>query len=365
MARRISRRSRLVVYLGFVGLACSEEKPEEPSPEAPSATGAASAAGGSAETPPEGGGTSGPGPSNGGSGGTLGAGGSEASGLRGAFLQVLNAPSAEHFAGAVEKMAELKFDTAILQTESYLTSEGERNAVLEENLRAVLDAAGDHELRVFVGLVLPEYGNGSLTHAKDPEFVDTVVSASQTSIDLVMQRFGDHPAFFGWYLPLELWTPSTEGLFELPRYVEEVSQAAKLAKDLPVLISPFISDLATSPEPTQDLIEVLGSSVDYVALQDGVGARGLGVADLETKVKPYAQAVISACATTGCAAWMNVEAFTLPSEAAPTERFLGQLDLALELHIPAVSYEFSNYFLDGSGTPNALFLAVAERPSER
>ncbi len=276
--------------------------------------------------------------------------------LRGAFLQVPNTHDPAYWGKVVERMAELEMDTAIVQTESYLTSGGERNAVLDAHLLAVLDAAKANGLGVYLGLVLPEYGNGSLSHAEDAGFVNATIAASQDSITRVMKRFGTHEAFVGWYLPLELWTPDAAGLYELPRYVSEVSQSAKAAKPLPVLISPFISDLALTTEPTRALVEELAASVDIVALQDGVGARNLSASDLATKVTPFVEAARAGCESGGCELWVNAESFASGGGPAPIERFAAQLDAAHALGAFTVTYEFSNYWLDEDAEPGPLYV---------
>ncbi len=297
-------------------------------------------------------------------GGTLATGGSIAGTsdlpLLGAFVAVTNGQEPQYWDKVIVQMAALQMKVAIVQTESYLVpgSNG-RNAVTTDRLQAVLDAGAREGVEIWMGVALPERGNGDLTLAKDANFIDGVVAATKTSADLVNSRFKNSRAWAGWYLPLEFWTPDESGLGELPRYVDEGSAYLKSVNDLPVLVSPFISTLGVDPQLTESAFTslLLAADVDVVALQDGVGARKISAGDLSVRVTPWLEAVQRACESAGCETWLNGESFygVAPSVAALPSNFSQQLAVATSRSVPAISFEFSNYWLLSNGEPGALF----------
>jgi hypothetical protein len=274
--------------------------------------------------------------------------------LRGAFLEVTNDYSAGQWTAAVKEMHALHMKLVIIQTESYLTGTT-RNPVLETNIVAVLDAAAKANMKVWIGLVLPENGNGSELMADDDAFVRDVITASEMSIARIATKFANHAAFDGWYLPLELWTPGPKGLGKLPTYVDEVSALCKAAKVKTIAISPFISPLAEKPEATTSAFAGIlkQSDVSVVLLQDGVGARNVEPRDFPEKVTPYVSAMKAAVDDARGVGpdiefWINAESFqTLnPGTAnqkrvpAPLGRFPKQLELAGQ---DVVTYEYYNF----------------------
>jgi hypothetical protein len=325
-----------------------------------SSGGAAGQAGGNAGAAGFGGGAAGQAGGNPGAGGAAAgsAGESGAAGssgapavapLRGAFLQVLNTPGPAFWGSAVDSMAALGMDTAIVQTEAYFNQNNTLNAVDLVQLLAVLDAAANHGMRVWIGLVLPEHGNGNVSAAADPGFISNLVAQSQASADRVYANFGSHPAFAGWYLPVESWTPGAGGIGLLGDYIEQVSAYCRSVADRDIVISPFISDLASDPALTTTTYSaVLGASdVTVVAMQDGVGARSVPIADFGTRVTPYLQAMAQACAATGVAMWVNAESFA-GSAPAPWARFLAQLEAAHSVTPHVVTFEYAHFWM-GTG----------------
>ncbi len=270
-------------------------------------------------------------------------------GLRGAFLLVLNSEPASFYEGAVDEMAELGMDQLIVQTESYLTQPSfGRNAVDRALLRAVLDRAAQDGLAVSLGLALPEWGNGDVSAAVDADFVDGVIAASKSSLDTLLSEFADESAWTGCYLPLELWTPGSDGqLGELLRYVSEVSQYVRQKRACVVSISPFISDLASDDGVlTESAYAPLFAegAVDVVFLQDGVGARGQSSEQIAGNM-PYYAAMQRACAS-HCVVWANVESFE-PDFTTPAawSRFQVQIETLRDLVPDQVTYEYSHYFM--------------------
>ncbi len=155
---------------------------------------------------------------------------------------------------------------------------------------------------------------------------------------------------------MEFWTPGALGLGELPRYAQETSMYLKSVRDLPVLGSPFISDLGVDPETTRAVFTTLlqAADIDIVALQDGVGARQIPTSELATRVRPWLEATQAACDTAGCETWLNAESFFGPNAAAP-DGVEAQLGIASTHGLLAVTFEFSNYWIDEDGSSNELY----------
>jgi hypothetical protein len=287
-------------------------------------------------------------------------------GLRGAFLELSNDRSASFFQSAIEEMAELHMDIAVVQTESYLQQPNfARNPVDRALIRAVLDQAATSGLKVHLGLALPEWGNGDESLASNASFIDGAISASKQSLDMLLQDFAGHAAWSGCYLSVELWTPGSAGqLGQLPRYASEVSQYVKQKGSFAVSISPFISDSAKDDgAATRTAFAALlsASAIDIVALQDGVGARGLSTAKLDANL-PYYRAMIDACQSR-CEVWANVESFNSDfTTAASWERFLAQMQTLAPLVPSQITYEYTHYLMpSGAGAASATALNKAYR----
>ena len=207
-----------------------------------------------------------------------------------------------------------------------------------------------------MGLVLPEYGNGSLSHAQDQTFVDNLIAQSEISADRVDSTFGGHQAFGGFYLPFEPWTPGPEGLGYLDQYVSSVSSYCNGLTDKGISLSPFISDLASDPSLTESTYTdiLTQSELTVLVLQDGVGARGVDPSEFDTRVTPYMAAVKNACQTAGVEMWANVESFTSSFAPAPFDRFLAQIETAGEITSNIITFEYSHYWMrEGPGGEEA------------
>lgn len=267
--------------------------------------------------------------------------------LSGAFLQMTNDHDERYWADAVVAMSELGMDTVIVQTVAYGT-----DAVLASHIRTVLDSAARYQMRVYLGLRLEEEDNGSIAAAANEGKVDAWIAAGKASADAIATAYGSHAAWAGWYLPMEAWTPAQSGeLGYLPKYFAQLSAYCKTKKNLPVAISPFISEsaLARTGAPAlttstyRSLLEA--ASLDVVMLQDGVGAIPVADADIATKVPAFMAAMESACVEHGVSLWANVESFE-SNFATPTtfQRLDKQLAAAAGSAMRAVTFEFSYYW---------------------
>ncbi len=271
--------------------------------------------------------------------------------VRGAYLSALDEHDAAHWRSAVAHMHRMGMDVAILQTEAYLDPAAGAwtlDAVGQPLIEAVLDAAAGHAMRVFVGLALPESANGDPQAARDEALMAAIIELSKESAVRVADRYAGSPAFGGFYVPLETWTPGSPGeLGSLPDYLAQVSHRCRdLAPSKEIAISPFISDLATDPALTETTYaEILAASeIDVVMLQDGVGARGVAVAELDARGRPYLVAMKAAADAAGREMWVNAESFA-GDAPAPRARFRAQLELARTVTPSIVTFEYASYCL--------------------
>lgn len=274
--------------------------------------------------------------------------------LAGAFLLVDNSYSASFFRQAVDEMAALGMTSVWVQTESYLDSTFARNAVDPALIQAVLDEARTKHMQVHIGLALPEVGNGDPSYATNSAWISSLISADKSSFDGLWSSYASYVNDGTWkavYLPVELWTPANAtDLGQLPSYVTSVAGYVKSKSSLLVSMSPFISSMATDGGmATKTAFSSLFASapVDVVALQDGVGARGLAVAQIAENA-PYFSAMIAACAAK-CSVWANVEAFA-GSEPATWTRVGAQIADVSALTPSMITYEYStDWFAAGPG----------------
>jgi len=278
--------------------------------------------------------------------------------LRGFFLQVPGEQDSSLWKSSIDEIAALGADTVIIQTESYVNTAGKRNCVERLTLKAALEEAQLKNLKVHIGLALLEEGNGNREAAKKSEWIEALIAASTDSFNRLWdeyQPYAQSGTWAGVYLPEELWTPADpDDLGQLPMYVKQLSRLVKTQSNLKVSMSPFINSQANNDAnatrtaftklfqpPTQSE----RAEVDVVMLQDGIGARGLGSADVAAQV-PFYQAMKDACGTR-CDVWANVESFADVSGqrvSAPWERVRTQIETLLPIAPNQVSFEYSQHW---------------------
>jgi hypothetical protein len=214
--------------------------------------------------------------------------------------------------------------------------------------RIILEYADTHEMEVFIGLA---YADLWWTRLKDQRYLTL---AAQTSIQVANEawaRYGRHRSFAGWYLPQELRDANypSQHIDALRNFLKGLGDWCRtLSGGKRVLISPSMSGLVP-PELFERSYTslLLGSGVDVVILQDGIGARGWDN-DLEGHVVPYFRAMRAACQTAGVTMWSVIEIFHhggKPSESAPAS--IERVDRQLAAESPFVStfvmFDFFHY----------------------
>jgi len=174
------------------------------------------------------------------------------------------------------------------------------------------------------------------------------LAINRAFMDEVDDRFGQHPAFAGWYLTFEL----SGNIPEQVDLVMAVGNHAKtLTPELPTLISPYISGPKAPPgtepvsreEHEQQWRAVFGrikQCVDIVAFQDG----HVGYLDLPE----YIATNVRLAREAGMACWSNVETFDrdTPIKFPPID--WRKLDFKMEAANEAgvdklITFEFSHF----------------------
>lgn len=179
----------------------------------------------------------------------------------------------------------------------------------------------------------------------------------------VKQRYGDHPAFHGWYIAPETCI-ATEGSMEI--YTRYSAFMKELDPGKPVLISPYYPSLAYKTDTVDDRhkkfvddwhrIFSSAAGVDYVAFQDTT-CSGDPERWPTLELDRYVREVHALCKDHGKVQWNNVESFArnMPIKFPPIdwrllERKMRIADPFCEKHI---TFEFSHFLSPNSIWPSA------------
>ena len=271
--------------------------------------------------------------------------------IEGTFLQFwasMREVSATQWAKELDAMRAAKMHTIILQ---WTQADGTNLFEPPDPFPTILDMAHGRGMRVVFGL---RHDGRWWREWGSAEYLREEARESVTLAREVHRRYGEHPAFAGFYIPYELWDGSfTDVQVEnLRAMLRSISRACRqMASGKPVLLAPFFAGLL-SPERFEQLwVKLLqGRAVDVVALQDGVGARGWDE-QIEQRVPPYFAAMQKACRAQGVKLWCDLECFRLtnanPSrpEFAPAnaERVIRQLRVVSPYVERVVTFDFYHY----------------------
>lgn len=182
------------------------------------------------------------------------------------------------------------------------------------------------------------------------------VDLNKAFVDEVVARYGDSPAFKGWYMCHE--TPKNE--FHIVDIFNALSQHCKAALDLPVLISPYpmgskqfgpgdTFTLEETFEHWQRIFSDTRGSIDVCAFQDG---------QIQYSELPEFHAGIkSLCDENEVACWSNVESFDrdMPIKFPPADwRYLKlKMEAASRVASKLVTFEFPHFMSPNSCYPAA------------
>ncbi|WLE98487.1 MAG: DUF4434 domain-containing protein [Candidatus Electrothrix communis] len=278
--------------------------------------------------------------------------------LSGGYIQLWpNNGLASHnvWSPVLAEMNELGMDTAIIQFMDTADS-----IKLDESLsiaKIIFTYAQQYDIKVFLGLYGPPEGEVGSYGSVTPQKLSISLSESVRVATVLEEKFRDEQKFYGWHLPLESWTGdyNQTTITNLNSYYKELTAAVKgLLPDKKVLISPFINAENAgriSPERTRVVYtEILqDTGIDFLALQDGVGAGHISVDDPDLPV--YFAEMCAACTVNDIEMWVNIESFKRDEQepkwtAADSTRFLNQLDLS-QGGSRIVTFDFFHYMNTG------------------
>lgn len=224
-----------------------------------------------------------------------------------------------------------------------------------------LDLAHEHGMSLF----LPSHDSGNLDQKWTNWEADWNIC--RRFLPEVINRYGGHPAFKGWYIAPEN-CHHTPGIAEIYKRYSDLMK--NLAPDKPVLISPWYpsdvyEDLQTSARMEnfrRDWSRLLENApaIDICAFQDGSCTcrpeRQTATHDLHA----YIQTAKSFCDEAGVTLWNNAETFERrhPIKFPPLDwrwlqRKMAVTDPYVEKHI---TFEFSHFLSPHSQLPAARML---------
>ena len=265
----------------------------------------------------------------------------------------------EEWAADFAAMAAIGIDTVIIIRSGYREQAIFNSWVLQEhrpmlpvrdNLgQLFLDLAAKHDMQLFWGI----YDPGDWDHnARDALDINT------RFMQEVWERYGEHPAFGGWYITFEL---SRNEAKQVDLVVAGGRVAKQLAPDLPTLISPYIAGAKAplgqkpiSPQQHADewsaIFKQIHASIDIVAFQDG----HVDYLDLPN----YLTTNLKLAREAGMTCWSNVETFDrdMPIKFPPADwrKLEFKLDAAREAGVDKIiTFEFSHFMSPNSCYPAA------------
>lgn len=221
--------------------------------------------------------------------------------------------------------------------------------VYEDLVQLFLDEAQRFGMRFFFGL----YDSGRYWVNKEYE---REIEINKAFTEEVIEKYGDHPAFQGWYFSHEIGKYDP-GVVEVYR---EMASHLKQLKDLPVLISPYVhgvKQFAVDKISFDDhiaqwrkIFDQIADVIDYVAFQDGQ----VGYDELIQ----YLEAHKALADEYSIESWSNVESFDrdmpIKFPPIPFKNLRYKMELAHQAGIEnLITFEFSHFM-----SPNSIYPAA-------
>lgn len=237
--------------------------------------------------------------------------------------------TAQDWDGKVAEMAGLGMDTLVLLSVAlrgaafYPSRHFERrwDLVCVDPIEALLAAANRHGMKVYIGVGYFAHNTGDHEGDAKDRHLRAVIPQE------LVERYGHHPSFHGWYLPVEA---GIQGHFPdaFMQYASELAGHCRAADSTkPILIAPY--GTRTVVPDAYFVAQLRALDVDYVAYQCEVGVRKTRVEELDEIFARLRQVHEQA----GVPLWADVEIFTFEGETyrspllpAPFERVQKQLE---------------------------------------
>lgn len=212
-------------------------------------------------------------------------------------------------------------------------------------LQLFLDESARCGIRFYLGM----YDSGRYWHEGNYR---QEVNLNLRLMDEVMEKYGHHPAFGGWYLSHEMTTLDKsllKGYFQLIDHLKSL-------KDIPLLMSPYVKGRMQFEDPItpkehegqwDEIFSALKGKVDTVAFQDGQ-------VDL-MELKEFAAINKSLADKHSIKSWSNVETFErgMPINFLPIswDNLHYKMNIAKEIGVEKlITFEFPHFL-----SPNSMY----------
>ncbi len=208
----------------------------------------------------------------------------------------------------------------------------------KDPISALLNAADRNRIKVFMSCGF--YGNWvrSLENMSSPEVTERAFKAMKQ----LWAQYGNHPSFYGWYLPDE----TCINKHFHPAFVDYVNRYAafirKLTPDKKILIAPYGTNVLVTDDEFVEQLKQL--DVDIIAYQDEIGVRKSKPEDTAAYYKALRQAHDKAGRS---ALWADMEVFEFEGDVyhsalypASMERVKKQLESISEYVDEVLCYQY-------------------------
>lgn len=218
----------------------------------------------------------------------------------------------------------------------------------EDLAKLIMEEAAKRDMKVFMGMYISNlnWNAGDYRHE---------IEQNKKFVKEVLERYGDMPAFKGWYIPQE----GNDTRYNLKELMGGLSALCKEASpDKSVLISPYFKGKNIerewfTPERTaaewNDIFNVCGKNVDYCAFQDGT----IPLSEYEE----HFSIMKKVCDAHHIGLWANVETFERDVRCMyypiPFELLRKKIQLATPYVEKMITFEFSHFLSPQSIYPSA------------
>lgn len=283
--------------------------------------------------------------------------------LTGSFIQPFGESSPDYWQQTLADMKALGMDTVVVQFSRY----GEQD--LSANTEHILTAADQLGMRVMVGTMLDEHGDGPLGSWYLRQYMPWELKKDAQEVadytTALVDKLKHHPSLGGIYIPYEV--NATASAKSIGDFYGAIAKAAKEAKpDLKVMLSPYtnlIPGLAASRSPealTKWWDTVLSrANIDILAWQDGVG----GTDKQLDRVERDLGAIAEATEKNGVELWANLETFHrktkwyegFSAEPPSMDTVKQQIELARPHVTKLINFDFNDYMSPQKGEAERAF----------
>ena len=260
--------------------------------------------------------------------------------------------SFEQWSKDLDYMQTVGIDTLVFIRAGY----GERSVFPSEYLGThyeddllgfILTEAEKRNMKVMVGGYLSNinWNNGD---------AKTEVELNRNFINEIWAKYGDRPAFGGWYIPQE----TSYDVFNITEVMKGISYICKdKAPELPVFISPFFNafdpntafTVEQHAEVWNNIFVKCGENIDICAFQDGTVPI--------KNMRDYYIATKDVCKAHNIAHWVNSETFERDVRQMyfpiPFSVLRRKLEMHKEYAEKIITFEFSHFLSPQSIFPSA------------